>query len=191
LAEVRKRTADDPAVLAKKTAVSQRNANRLRAEGRSRRGIRITGLQAGAVMAMAAVAAGAFFTVRPPDAYGICMACHGRDLVGWLANSQLGTDVVLAPVSLVFPLLTTVGVLIGAVAAASANGEFRWRPPDGPLKNFVLGVLIMNFALLAAGCSIRLLLRTSAADPLGLAGFGALVIGVILATFWLRWRAQR
>jgi hypothetical protein len=143
------------------------------------------------MMALAAVAAGAFFAVRPPDAYGICMACHGRDLVGWLANNQLGTSLAVAPVSLVFPLLTTVGVLIGAAVAAVGSGEFKWRGPDSPLKNFAIGVLVMNFALLAAGCSIRLLLRASAADPLGLAGFGAMVVGVILATFWLRRRALR
>ena len=142
-------------------------------------------------MALAAVAAGAFFEVRPPDAYGICMACHGRDLVGWIANSQLGTKLALAPVSLVFPLLTTVGVLIGAAVAALGSGEFRWRRPDGALRSFVNGVLVMNFALLAAGCSIRLLLRTSASDPLGLAGFGAMVVGVVLATLWIRRLAQR
>jgi hypothetical protein len=55
----------------------------------------------------------------------------------------------------------------------------------------LLGVLVMNLALLAAGCSIRLLLRASAGDPLGLAGFAAMVVGVILATLWLRWRALR
>ncbi len=142
-------------------------------------------------MALAAVAAGAFFAVRPPDAYGICMACHGRDLVGWLANSQFGTSLAVAQVSAVFPLLTTIGVLIGATIAAVGSGEFRWRRPDTPLKSFVIGVLVMNFALLAGGCSIRLLLRASAADPLGLTGFGAMVTGAILATFWLRRRALR
>jgi hypothetical protein len=119
------------------------------------------------------------------------MACHGRDLVGWLANSQFGTSLAVAQVSTVFPLLTTVGVLIGAAIAAVGSGEFRWRRPDTPLRSFVIGVLVMNFALLAAGCSIRLLLRASAADPLGLTGFGAMVTGVILATFWLRRRALR
>jgi hypothetical protein len=142
-------------------------------------------------MALAAVAAGAFFAVRPPDAYGICMACHGRDLTNWLLNSQLGTTLAMAQVSLVFPVMTTVGVLIGAGAAAAASGEFRWHLWDGPIKSFTTGVLVMNFALLAAGCSIRLLLSATAGSVLGLAGFGAMVVGVILATYWMRWRAVR
>jgi hypothetical protein len=49
----------------------------------------------------------------------------------------------------------------------------------------------MNCALLAGGCSIRLLLRTGAGEPLGIMGFGALAAGVALATVWLRWKATR
>ncbi len=156
---------------------------------RRRRGMRVTGLQAGVVMALAAVIAGSFFSVRPPDAYGICMACHGRDLVNWLTNRGFATRLPVAPVSLVFPLLTTVGVIIGAFVAAVLSGEFRWRMPARPLKSFLHGLLVMNFALLAAGCSTRLLLRAAAGDLLGIAGFGAMVPGVILATHWLRRKA--
>ena len=151
--------------------------------------MRITGVQAGVVMVLAAVAAGAFFEVRPPDAYGICMSCHGRDLVNWLTNHGLGTDLTVSSVSLVFPLLTTIGVIIGAWTAAVVSGEFRWRMPDNPLRTFVYGVLVMNAALIAAGCSTRLALRTAAGDPLGLAGFVAMAGGVVLATLWLRRRA--
>jgi hypothetical protein len=49
----------------------------------------------------------------------------------------------------------------------------------------------MNFALVAGGCSIRLLLRTAAGDGLGMLGFGGLVAGVILGTLSLRWWATR
>jgi hypothetical protein len=49
----------------------------------------------------------------------------------------------------------------------------------------------MNFALLAGGCAIRLLLRTSAGEALGVIGFAGMVAGVIAGTFWLRWRATR
>ena len=142
-------------------------------------------------MALAAVAAGAFFQVRPPDAYGICMSCHARDLTNWLTNHAFGTELTVSPVSLVFPLLTVVGVVIGAFIAAIISGEFRWRMPAKPLKSFGLGALVMNAALLAEGCATRLALRTSAGDLLGLAGFGAMALGVVLATFWLRRRALR
>jgi hypothetical protein len=138
-----------------------------------------------------AVAAGAFFEVRPPEAYGVCMACHGRDLVNWTINIVAGTHLTVAPASLVFPVLTTIGALLGAVLGATTSGEFRWWTPESSPKAFVYGVLVMNFALLAGGCSIRLLLRTAAGEALGMVGFGGMVAGVILGTFWLRWRATR
>ena len=161
-----------------------------RTDRRSRR-LRISGLQAGVVIAVAAVAAGSFFAVRPPDAYGICMACHGRDLVNGLANVFADTRLTVAQASAVFPLLTTVGVIIGALAAALVSAEFRIRRTREPLRNFLHGMVVMNFALLAAGCASRLTLRTAAGDWLGVAGFGAMAVGVVLGTNWVRWRARR
>ena len=153
--------------------------------------VRITAVQMGIVTGIAAVLAGALFEVRPPEAYGICMACHGRDLVNWTVNFVVGTHLTVASASLVFPVLTTIGALIGAFLAASASGEFRWRTPESSVKSFAYGALVMNAALLAGGCSIRLLLRTAAGEALGLVGFGGMVAGVILGTLWLRWRASR
>ena len=153
--------------------------------------IRVTGVQMGIVAGVLAVTAGVFFEVRPPEAYGICMACHGRDLLNWTINMLAKTHLTVAPASLVFPVLTPLGVLLGALLGATTSGEFRWQSPDSSLKTFVYGVLVMNFALLAGGCSIRLLLRTAAGEALGLMGFGGMVTGVIFATLWLRWRATR
>ncbi len=153
--------------------------------------IRVTGVQMGIVAGVLAVMAGAFFEVRPPEAYGVCMACHARDLLNWTINGLARTHLTVAPASLVFPVLTTVGVFLGALLGATTSGEFRWRSPDSSLKTFVYGVLVMNFALFAGGCSIRLLLRTAAGEALGMVGFGGMVAGVLLGTFWLRWRATR
>jgi len=159
---------------------------------RSRRtGVRVTATVTGIVGALLAVIAGSLFDVRPPDAYGLCMACHARDLVDWTVNAAAGTRLTVAPASLVFPVLTPIGVLLGALLAARTSGEFRWQHPEHPLKTFLYGVVVMNCALLAGGCSIRLLLRTAAGETLGLIGFGALAAGVIVATQWLRWRAAR
>lgn len=155
------------------------------------RGLRITGLQAGVVMAIAAVFAGTLFEVRPPEAYGVCMACHGRDLTNWVVNELFGTSLTIAPVALVFPLLTTVGVVIGGWLGAVTSGEYRFRKPRKPGKNFLYGMLVMNFGLVAAGCSTRLALRTSAGDVLGAIGFGGMIVGVVLATLWMRRRALR
>lgn len=155
------------------------------------RGIRVTAVQTGIAAGLLAVIAGTFFEVRPPEAYGICMACHGRDLLNWVLNFTFHTRLTVASGSAVFPVLTTVGVVLGAVVGAKTNGEFRWHNPESSLKEFLYGALVMNFALLAGGCSIRLLLRSAAGDWVGVIGFGGMVAGVILGTLWLRWRAAR
>lgn len=166
------------------TSVRGNTSNRVRA-------IRVTALQLGVVAGVLAVVAGTFFDVRPPEAYGICMACHARDLLNWTINRAADTHLTVAPASLVFPVLTTIGVLLGAVLGSTTSKEFRWSTPDNSLKTFLYGALVMNSALLAGGCSIRLLLRSAAGEVLGLMGFAGMVAGVILGTFWLRWRATR
>jgi hypothetical protein len=155
------------------------------------RGIRVTAVQTGIAGGLFAVIAGTFFAVRPPEAYGICMACHGRDLLNWTLNMLLHTRLEVASASAVFPVLTTVGVIFGAVIGAKTSGEFRWYNPESGFRGFLYGALVMNCALLAGGCSIRLLLRSAAGDWIGVMGFGGMAAGVILATAWLRWRAAR
>jgi len=163
----------------------------LRPESRRATAIRITGLQAGVVMALAAVIAGSFFEVRPPEAYGICMSCHGRDLANWVTNGMFSTDLTVARASVVFPLLTTVGVILGSVLAAIMSGEFRWQKPARPIRSFSLGLIVMNLALLAGGCATRLTLAASAGDLSALVAFGAMAVGIVLATLLLRRRALR
>ncbi len=159
--------------------------------GTPRRSLRVTAVPMGIITGILAVAAGALFEVRPPEAYGVCMACHARDLVDWSLNLIAGTHLEVAPASLIFPLLTPIGVLIGALVAARNSGEFRWQTPESPLKAFLYGVLVMNFALVAGGCSIRLLLRAAAGEALGVIGFAGMIVGIIFGTCWLRWRATR
>jgi hypothetical protein len=154
-------------------------------------GVRVSAVQTGIVAGLLAVTAGTVFEVRPPEAYGICMACHGRDLMNWTLNTLFHTHLTIASASAVFPVLTTLGVVAGALIAAKTSGEFRWYSPESSLKEFIYGALVMNFALLAGGCSIRLLLRSAAGDWAGVMGFGGMVAGVILGTVWLRWRAMR
>ena len=153
--------------------------------------VRITAVQMGLVAGLLAVLAGEVFEVRPPEAYGLCMACHGRDLVNWTINALADTHLTVAPASLVFPVLTTLGVLLGALLGATSSGEFRWRSPESSGRTFVYGALVMNFALVAGGCSIRLLLRTAAGEAVGTGGFVGLIAGVTLGTLWLRRRATR
>src|SRR6266852_7540362 len=152
---------------------------------------RITAVHMGVTAGLLAVVVGTFFQVRPPEAYGICMACHGRDLLNWTLNMLFHTHLTVASASAVFPVLTTLGVMFGAVVGAKTSGEFRWYSPESSLKEFVYGLLVMNFALVAGGCSIRLLLRSAAGDLIGVMGFVGMISGVVLGTFWLRWRATR
>lgn len=151
--------------------------------------IQVSALTMGAVAALLAVVVGAFFEARPPETYGLCMACHARDLLNWSANHIFGTNWVVAEASTVFPLLTVIGVLAGALIGAVTSGEFRWQTLDNPFKTFLYGVLVMNFALLAAGCSFRLALRAANGEPLGLAGFATFIAGTVLATLWLKRKA--
>ena len=69
----------------------------------------VTATPVAIVAALLAVLAGAFFEIRPPEAYGICMACHDRDLINWLLNAYAGRRLTVAPASAIFPLLTSVG----------------------------------------------------------------------------------
>src|SRR5262245_5526917 len=92
--------------------------------------MRITAVHAGVGAGLLAVVAGTLFDVRPPDAYGVCMACHARDLIDWTLNHLIGTRLTVAPASLVMPVLTPIGVLLGALGAAISSGEFRWRTAD-------------------------------------------------------------
>jgi hypothetical protein len=145
----------------------------------------------GIIGGILAVTAGSFFEVRPPEAYGVCMACHARDVMNWIVNSVAQTHLTVAPASAVVPVLTPIGVLLGAAFSAKANREFRWRRDDGSLRSFLYGVLVMNFALLAGGCSIRLLLRTATGEALGILGLAGLAAGVFVGTLSLRWWAAR
>src|SRR3989304_1203886 len=111
--------------------------------------VRVTALQLGIVAGIAAVIAGSLLEVRPPDAYGICMACHGRDLLNWTINRIAATHLTIAPASLVFPVLTTIGVLLGAVLGSKTSREFRWSSPDNSLKTFIYGAAVMISALIA------------------------------------------
>jgi hypothetical protein len=158
---------------------------------RQPKSFRVSPVTMGVVSAILAVAAGAWFQVSPPAAYGICMACHGRDLIDWLINRLTNTHLLVAEASLVYPVLTTVGALAGAVIAAKTSGEFRWRTPDQPVRTFGYGMLVMICALVAGGCSIRLLLRSASGELLGVLGFAGMAAGVVLATLWLKWRATR
>lgn len=141
------------------------------------------GFIAGAGLGVVAVVASGLLTpAGAPPAYGICVACHGRDLL-----ASLGLKALVGAPATGGVVLTTVGLVIGAILAAAANGERRRRPARSPVRSLVLGALTMCASLLALGCTTRLALRAAYGDGLALwslAGVGLAIVGVTAAMVW-------
>ncbi|AEF96749.1 cytochrome c [Methanotorris igneus] len=144
--------------------------------------MRISPLVAGLIGGFSAALLQAFFKVSPPPAYGICIACHTRDLVNWIVNAISGSTLFVAPVSKVFPVLTVVGIFVGAFIAANVHKEFKIKQTHNPIVGFVLGVLVVIFALLMGGCPLRETIRTAYGDVIALISLIAMFAGVIVAS---------
>lgn len=141
----------------------------------------VAGLLIGGV---AAIIQGLLISAGGPEAYGFCVACHTRDLVNAGVNAAAGTKLAIAALSqnAVLPVLTVVGVLVGAYSAARAHGEFRKKP--GSLSSYLWygsgGLLFMNFALFMGGCPYRIGIRIGYGDFIALLGFMGIVAGVFI-----------
>ena len=148
----------------------------------------ITGL----VIGVSAAAAQAFFKVQPPVAYGYCMVCHPGTMVAWLMNNYLGTNFPISRAFVLFPSLLAVGVIIGAVVAANKNKEIGWRTSPARKKYMAVlfGFLIANFALIAAGCPLRFGLLVSYGSVSGVILLVSLIVGIGLASVYLRLRKE-
>jgi hypothetical protein len=145
----------------------------------------------GIVVAAVAALAGVWGHVSPPAAYGLCSACHGRDLADWLLNHVEGAKLFVTAAGVRWPLLTVVGLVIGAFAAARRNGEFTALNLGGNARQVGYGAVVMGAALFVGGCPTRMLIRTGYGDLAGLIGLGGIAVGIVLATFTLRWAARR
>ena len=149
------------------------------------RSFRVTAVVYGVVAGLLAVGVQVFFSVQPPPAYGICMACHPRDMISWFMNNLFGTNWEIAPVSVVFPLLTTVGVLIGAFMAARRNREIRWVSLGKNWQSFIYGLLVMNAAIVVLGCPTRLVLFSAYGEILAVLGVVGVAVGITIGTVLL------
>ena len=156
--------------------------------------MKVTALVAGGIVGFLAAGAQAFFHITPPPAYGICIACHMRDFVNWvithvypLYGSTAASMPVMpvAGVSRFFPLLTVVGVLLGAAFAAVYHKEFRWRTMNlswqKPIAEFFWGVLVMISALIVGGCPIRTALKISYMDITAMVVLVMVFVGIVAA----------
>jgi hypothetical protein len=145
----------------------------------------------GIVAAAVAAAAGQWFDVSPPAAYGLCSACHGRDLADWVLNHTEGARLFVTAAGAKWPLLTVVGLVLGSNLAARRNGEYGSINIGGNVRQFGLGALVMCAALFVGGCPTRILIRTGYGDVSGALALTGVAAGVALATLSMRWVARR
>ncbi len=147
----------------------------------------------GIIMGLGAAIIQAYFKVQPPEAYGISFIGHPNDLFAWLTNKFAGTNWPVRDVFVKYPALTVVGVLIGSIAAASRNKEFRIQP--GPVRKgflaVIFGFLIVNFGLLWGSCPIRTALLIGYGSGMAVLALLSIAAGVMLAVTYIRFKAKR
>jgi Sulphur transport len=145
----------------------------------------------GVVVAVLAVVVGEWLDVSPPAAYGLCSACHGRDLADWVVNHTEGKNLFVTAAGAGWPLLTVVGVVIGSFLASRRNSEFASINLGGNVRQFAFGAVVMGAALFVGGCPTRILIRTGYGDLAGLLALGGVAAGIVIATLSMRWVARR
>ncbi len=130
-----------------------------------------------------------------PEAYGFCVACHTRDLVNGMSNIVADTSLALAPISknAILPVMSVVGVLIGAFVASRFNKEHKIKRADTRtyIIYFLSGVLVLNLAMIFGGCPYRAALRTGYGDITALLFIVTMAIGVITGTLLMLKRAEK
>ena len=99
-------------------------------------------------------------------------------------NAIAGTKLAAAPISqnAILPVMTVVGVLIGAFISAKAYDEFRAKTGSAVSYLWYLlgGLFFMVFALFIGGCPYRLALRTGYGDTIAFIGIIAIIAGVLV-----------
>jgi len=146
-----------------------------------------TAAKVGFLIGFGAAIGQALFKIFPPPAYGICIACHARDLTNWIIFKIFPNfygKFIGAPISAKFPLLTIVGVIIGAFLAAKINKEFQLKTMriwwQRPKTEFFWGMLVCIGALMMGGCPIRTTLKAAYLDITAIFGLISIFVGVIL-----------
>jgi len=145
----------------------------------------------GVVTALLAVIVGEWLHVSPPAAYGLCSACHGRDLADWILNHTEGKKLFVTSAGAGWPLLTVPGLVIGSFAAARRNREFGSINIGGNVRQFGLGAVVMGAALFVGGCPTRIIIRAGYGDLAGVLALGGVAAGIVIATISMRWVARR
>ena len=145
----------------------------------------------GLVVAAVAALAGVWGHVSPPAAYGLCSACHGRDLTDWVLNHVEGTKLFVTAAGAGWPLLTVVGLVLGSLLAARRNGEYASINLGGNARQFAYGAVVMCAALFVGGCPTRIIIRTGYGDVAGALALAGVAAGIVGGALALRWKARR
>ncbi len=157
----------------------------------SLRAIKVSPLLAGLVLGIGAALVQAYFKVLPPVAYGVCMVCHPRDMFNWIADHLFGLDWKYSLASTNWPLLTAVGIVLGAMTAAALHGELHLRPSRQTLSFFIYGFLMINFGLIIGSCPIRIVLLSAYGSLSAVFTWICMIAGVIIGTWLIRQNARR
>jgi hypothetical protein len=123
----------------------------------------------------------ASYKVAPP-AYGFCMFCHTRDLVNWFVQ-VVAPIIAPAPISVIAPTSTLIGVLLGALLSARMSKQFAWRTTIAPWKAFVTGMGVSFFAGMLGACPLRIIVRAGYLELFAFVGMGSIAFGVALGTY--------
>jgi hypothetical protein len=140
----------------------------------------------GIIIGSLAVLAQPLFKIYPPQAYGICTICHGRDLLNWISENLFSLNFESAKVSIHYPLTTTIGIIIGSILSSKINGEFRFIKGETLFIKFLLGIAVSQFGLLIISCPTRLVLRFAFGDPFAFLAIVGLLSGIAIGVVLLR-----
>ncbi|MHB9128831.1 MAG: cytochrome C [Candidatus Humimicrobiaceae bacterium] len=140
----------------------------------------------GFVVGSLAVLAQPVFKIQPPQAYGICIVCHARDLLNWLSILLFKFRLDSAEATAALPLLTTVGIFLGSVLSSRLNNEYKFIKTENLIKMFFWGLIVSNFGLVIMSCPTRLVLRFAFGDPFALLSIIGLLAGISIGVIFLK-----
>jgi hypothetical protein len=101
-----------------------------------------------------------------------------------VVNSIAGTKLAVAAISqnAILPVMTVIGVLIGAFVSAKFYNEFRTKTGSAMSYLWYLlgGLFFMIFALFMGGCPYRIGIRIGYGDVVAFIGLLAIIAGVLI-----------
>jgi hypothetical protein len=152
--------------------------------------LKVDKLTAGFVTGLWAAVAQAVVYVAPPSAFGICFISHPSDFIDWIVNHLFGTTLYVHDPSVDIPVLTVVGVLVGASISTLRNKEFSFRLPRHPLDHFINGFFVAMFGLTLGYCSVHIIMSVMYGSFVAIVGLIGMISGVVISANYIRWRVR-